>query len=67
MERDAHRHFPSWTVRDLEAVKVLLAAPAPTEQIALARIEGLSATRGYELEPKLTRIHMIARRGLGLV
>lgn len=66
MKRDASRHLPAWTERDIEAVTVLLAVPAPTEQIALARIEGLASFPDYEASRKLLRIQTIARRGLGI-
>ena len=54
---------PHWTKADAAAVTVLLDRPAAPEQIALARIEGMTQN-GYGVDTK--RINRISRTVLGL-
>lgn len=63
------RHRPAWTIADLEAVTLLLDAPARREQIALARIEGTArfvSKYGQDETNALEAVRIIARQALGL-
>ena len=60
------RHRPHWTGDDMEAVSAIVDRAAAAEQIALARIEGLSTETKFHESERLARIHRIARRALGL-
>ena len=60
------RHRPHWTEADMEAVAVVIDRAATREQIALARIEGLSTETLFHEAERLTCIHRIARRALGI-
>lgn len=62
------RHRPHWTAADLEAVLVLVDRPAASEQIALARIEGVTAVvNGYaDNKQAIDLVHRISRKALGL-
>lgn len=60
------RHRPHWTTGDIAAAAALLVRPASREQIALARIEGLTSFVGYgNNKSELERVHRIARGALG--
>lgn len=59
------RHRPHWTQADIDAVAALLQLPASREQIALARIEGLTTYHDYSQDSR-KRIHVITRKALGL-
>lgn len=61
------RHAPHWTKADAAAATVLLDRAAAQEQIALARIEGISSTvNGYVSAEQTRAINQIARRALNL-
>lgn len=61
------RHTPHWNQSDQDAVKRLLDRPAAREQVALARIEGLTNVYpSYDEAKRLTIVNVIARRVLGL-
>lgn len=63
------RHTPHWNDRDQEAVKRLLDRPATREQIALARIEGITnivSQFGSDGQDRCERVSIIARAALGL-
>jgi hypothetical protein len=59
------RNRPRWAQADLDAVAVLVDIPASAEQIALARIEGMTGNGGYPGDI-VKRAHRISRRALGL-
>lgn len=60
------RHRPHWTEADMQAVAAVIDRAAAREQLALARIEGLTAFTRYQEDETLGRIRVIARKALGL-
>jgi hypothetical protein len=59
------RHRPHWTLDDMHAISALVDLPAAAEQIALARIEGMTFNTAYAPDT-VERIRIIARKALGL-